>query len=221
MNKMLLKDRKECYIKKLIICNMSGLLLISSVTYVSAAEEEVKGENLITIQEELISINSKLQTIKTEYDEAIQNNDTFKQTQLILTANKLLDKQLIEFKKLENSDGDYYNYLTRANSDGDYYNYLTRANSDGEYYDYLTKSFWITRNGIKSLSIYPINLPWSAPGINKAWAAIKRFHSWNSEWYNENSLYKQFMCHVNIAGSWKTPWNLEPSNTSPNPFTCN
>jgi len=187
---------------------MSGLLLISSVTYVSAAEEEVKGENLITIQEELISINSKLQTIKTEYDEAIQNNDTFKQTQLILTANKLLDKQLIEFKKLENSDGDYYNYLTRANS-------------DGEYYDYLTKSFWITRNGIKSLSIYPINLAWGPAGINKAWAALKRFHSWNKEWYNEDSLYKQFMCHVNFAGSMKTLWNIEPSKTSINPITCN
>jgi len=215
--------------KKVIGMLLAGVMLMSTVpvfaantgtddftvyTSTGGYEEEVKEENLITIQEEIISINSELQTLKIEYDEAIQNNNTLKQTQLIFTANKLLDKLVIEFKKLENSDGDYNNNFIRSKRS-------TMSNSDGEYYDYFTKSFWITRNGIKSLSIYPINLPWSAPGINKAWAAIKRFHSWNSEWYNENSLYKQFMCHVNIAGSWKTPWNLEPSNTSPNPFTCN
>ena len=194
--------------KKLIICIMSGLLLFSSITYVSAAEKEVKGENITTIQEEIFSINSKLQTLKIEYDEAIKNNNTSKQTYLILLADKLLDKLLIEFKKLENSEGYYYNHFTRASS-------------DGEYYDYFTKSFWITRKGVKSLSIYPINLAWGPAGINKAWAAIKRFHSWNKEWYNEKSLYKQFMCHVNFAGSMKTPWNIEPSKKSINPITCN
>jgi len=187
---------------------MSGLLLFSSITYVSAAEKEVKGENITTIQEEIFSINSKLQTLKIEYDEAIKNNNTSKQTYLILLADKLLDKLLIEFKKLENSEGYYYNHFTRASS-------------DGEYYDYFTKSFWITRKGVKSLSIYPINLAWGPAGINKAWAAIKRFHSWNKEWYNEKSLYKQFMCHVNFAGSMKTPWNIEPSKKSINPITCN
>ena len=47
---------------------------------------------------------------------------------------------------------------------------LTRSNPFGTtYYDYFSNSFWISRDGVMSLSIYPINLAWPSSQIETAW----------------------------------------------------
>lgn len=99
---------------------------------------------------------------------------------------------------------------------------LTRSNPFGTtYYNYFSKSVWITRSGVVSLSIYPINLAWPSSQIETAWQFIVERHNSDPQWNNEKIMRKQFWCHVNFAGSMKTPWNLEPHKTSINPFTCN
>lgn len=45
-------------------------------------------------------------------------------------------------------------------------------------------------------------------------------YSYDSRWNNEESLKKQFFCHVRY-GSLKTPWNIEPWKKNTNFITCN
>ncbi|WP_084295609.1 DUF2599 domain-containing protein [Desulfitibacter alkalitolerans] len=100
---------------------------------------------------------------------------------------------------------------------------FTRSTGGTSYYDYFSKSYWITRSDGVSLSIYPVNLPWPRGGVDieYAWQHILIWHECNDEWDNTSSMRGQFWCHANLAGSIKTPWNIEPWKTSYNPFTCN
>ena len=45
--------------------------------------------------------------------------------------------------------------------------------------------------------------------LGQAWVYLKEEWQGNTSWYNESSLYNQFMCHGNFAQT-KNPWNLEP-----------
>ena len=53
-----------------------------------------------------------------------------------------------------------------------------------------------------------------------AWSILRSAYSYDSRWNNEESLKKQFFCHVRY-GSLKTPWNIEPWKKSTNFITCN
>lgn len=80
------------------------------------------------------------------------------------------------------------------------------------YYACFSKVEWIKRNGIWSLSVYP---KYSVGGYTKeqAFNFLKASHVNNSQWAGKNvsSMHNQFVCHYDIAGPFKTPWNLEPS----------
>lgn len=82
------------------------------------------------------------------------------------------------------------------------------------YYACFSKVEWISRGGVWSLSVTP---HFAANGYSKdqAWAFLKSAHVGNSQWNhkNVNSMYNQFVCHYDWAGSFKTPWNLEPSTS--------
>lgn len=82
---------------------------------------------------------------------------------------------------------------------------------------------WITRNGVVSLSIEPRAYLYTAGSgnlamtrANLAFTALKNKYQNNSLWKNTRSMEAQFHCHVLAAGSYKTPWNLEPHRTETN-----
>jgi hypothetical protein len=157
-----------------------------------------------TMNYEELSANYK--QLQLEYDLAVKNEDLEQQKLLINQGNTVVDQMMeIDEKQLRKMS-------TRS----------IKSNPFGTtYYDYFSKSVWINRNGVYSLSIYPINLAWPSSQIDTAWNFIVDKHSSDSRWDNEKVLRKQFWCHANFAGSMKTPWNIEPSKTSINPFTCN
>ncbi|MGE7674039.1 DUF2599 domain-containing protein [Lysinibacillus sp. NPDC094403] len=87
---------------------------------------------------------------------------------------------------------------------------------------YITRAYWINRDGLKSISIYPNK---SAKGWTKekAFAELKKNFSHYYDWKNEASLKKQFNCHSRPIPPYtgKLPWNIEPSKKSTNVISCN
>lgn len=93
------------------------------------------------------------------------------------------------------------------------------------YSDYFSNSVWITRSGVKSLSITP---KMSSPLIksrsgnermahaNRSWTVLRDKHKTSRNWKNNASMHAQYHCHVAIPNSMKTPWNLEPHRTESN-----
>lgn len=99
----------------------------------------------------------------------------------------------------------------------------TASASADSFSDYFTSSKWITRDGVVSLSVTPKS---SGPLIkapngnarmvaaSKAWTILYNKHKGSSNWKNTASMKAQFECHVTMAQSFKTPWNLEPHRTT-------
>lgn len=180
-----------------------GTLLLFSLTfapYVSATSSDVQlAGNESTDIDELLIYHQQLYE---EYQLALENNDVDAQNYLIEEGERVLQQI---------SDIDIEADLDLLST------------GDTSYYDYFTTSYWITRSIGVSLSIYPINLAWprGAVDIEYAWQHILKWHSSDSQWNNTTSMRGQFWCHANLAGSMKTPWNIEPWKTSFNPFTCN
>lgn len=94
---------------------------------------------------------------------------------------------------------------------------------------YFTYGIWISRNNVNSLSLMPKNWWLGNPHYKpvygpKAWDTVyARFHNdqkWKQYSWATDSMYRQFKCHVGY-GTLKTPYNLEPSEKSTNPITCN
>lgn len=87
---------------------------------------------------------------------------------------------------------------------------------------YISRAYWITRDGVKSISIYPKR---TAPGWtpDRAWGDIKANFSFYYDWKNERVLKQQFDCHARPISPYKDkiPWNIEPSKTSISWITCN
>ena len=137
------------------------------------------------------------------YEEAVDLGDVEKQEELLEIGRASLDYLI--------SEGE-------AASDG-----LpeTRVNPSPDFDVYFSSGQWITRNGVISLSLYPINpKTWSTVAVGYAWDAVTARFSFYSYWQNASVLREQFYCHALFA-AWKSPWNLEPSKTSINPITCN
>lgn len=86
------------------------------------------------------------------------------------------------------------------------------------YSQYFSSASWITRSGMISLSVQPKNLVLKASGSPNVTAAIRTDsfnklqarHSGDSKWKNTSSMRNQYLCHVDLAQRFKTPWNLEP-----------
>lgn len=82
---------------------------------------------------------------------------------------------------------------------------------------------WINRKQGVSLQIKPKPV---LTGGNRfkaqdhAWSILRSAYSYDLRWNNEESLKKQFFCHVRY-GSLKTPWNIEPWKKSTSFITCN
>ncbi|CAF0974871.1 unnamed protein product [Brachionus calyciflorus] len=72
---------------------------------------------------------------------------------------------------------------------------------------YFNSVEWITRDGILSLSIDHKTVPYDK--VPEAFAELERLFSQDPQWKNRDSLYMQFLCHVNFAAN-KNPWNIEP-----------
>lgn len=84
---------------------------------------------------------------------------------------------------------------------------------------WIARAYWITRDGVKSISIYP-NISKSGFTGAKGWQEIVANFSYYKDWKNVTVLRQQYDCHVRY-GKVKIPWNIEPSKTSINVFTCN
>lgn len=84
------------------------------------------------------------------------------------------------------------------------------------YSTYFSDFSWITRDGVKSLSLAPTSYLRNAPGFElsvrmaDAWNKLYAVHSGSSNWYNTGGMKDQFDCHATYART-KSRWNLEPS----------
>lgn len=137
------------------------------------------------------------------YREAVVAGDVGKQEELLEIGRRSLDHTIAQV------DG-----LTEEGVS-------TRTNPSPHFKEFFTKGEWITRSGVLSLSLYPINpILWSKVAAGNAWDAVVLMYSWSPKWGNPSVMKEQFFCHWTLA-SWKSPWNLEPSKTSINPITCN
>lgn len=137
------------------------------------------------------------------YEEAVDAGDVEKQEELLEIGRASLDYLIAEGEA--------------ASDDLP----ATRANPSPNFSVYFSSGQWITRNGVVSLSLYPINpKTWSTIAVGYAWDAVTAMYSSSSNWRNASVMREQFYCHALFA-AWKTPWNLEPSKTSINPITCN
>lgn len=79
---------------------------------------------------------------------------------------------------------------------------------------YFSSGNWIVRDGIVSLSLEPTNTLTKLI-VNHAirtdsWNKVKDTFSGDSQWGNTGSMQNQYLCHLDFAKSFKTPWNLEP-----------
>lgn len=72
---------------------------------------------------------------------------------------------------------------------------------------YFDSAGWIDRDGVIALSIHHKTVPYDQ--IPAAFSELESRFSSDPEWRNRDSLYMQFMCHVNFAPN-KNPWNIEP-----------
>ncbi|MBM7588147.1 hypothetical protein JOC86_004722 [Bacillus pakistanensis] len=85
------------------------------------------------------------------------------------------------------------------------------------YSTYFSGFSWITRSGVKSLSLqptsylrYPPDQGEAAARAIDAWDKVYAVHSGSSNWYNTGGMEDQFLCHASFART-KSSWNLEPS----------
>lgn len=187
--------------KKIVTLSLTALMLTSSITAFASenTSNKVVEKSLYTPQQ-----------VQQEYDKAIKNGDVTKQTELEKYAREQIDK-LKATSKLQNE-------ILGEITPSSIYDPIQE-----EYYaKYFSSSSWIYRDGVVSLSMYPIApLTWIAPAPSRAWGSIVYKHSSDYRWQNTDIMEDQFYCHYWLAGSFKTPWNIEPHKTSMNPVTCN
>ena len=113
-------------------------------------------------------------------------------------------------------------------SEGSDVGFAARGEANGKYFhDYFSSGKWITRDGVKSLSLQPKSS--AIAERQPSWVVTRiRFSpsvNWSGAGYKHNvtlSMYKQYQCHVRY-GFLKPPWNIEPSKkeTAINAITCN
>lgn len=80
-------------------------------------------------------------------------------------------------------------------------------------FTYFSSISWLPRDGVMSLSLMPKS-PWSIS--HNSWYEAAQFFQYHPIYTNINnpskfnSMYNQYICHVNLAQGFKLPWNLEP-----------
>lgn len=83
----------------------------------------------------------------------------------------------------------------------------------GGYASYFSKVEWILRDNGWALSLTPIKAIFK---YDDAWNRVRLAFKDSTQWKNsgnstvDSSMYNQYVCHYKIAGTIKTPWNLEP-----------
>lgn len=85
-----------------------------------------------------------------------------------------------------------------------------------DYRKFFSSVSWINRGGVISLSVNYNNAIFSAK--ERSWNVLLMAHYNDYYWNNarnsnpsaNNSMYHQYTCHVDFAGSLKKPYNLEP-----------
>jgi hypothetical protein len=190
--------RKDVFMKKFLTLVLSYLLLTSSLTAFAADNNS----NIITNANQYTP-----QQIQKEYYIAVANKDTDRQNELLQMAR---EQQEILKNSIESQDK-----LISPKS-------IYDPTQEAYYEKYFSSASWIYRDGVVSLSMYPISpLKWIAPAPSRAWGSIVYKHSSDYRWKNTSVMKDQFYCHYWLAGSFKVPWNIEPHKTSINPITCN
>ncbi|MCD2206417.1 DUF2599 domain-containing protein [Listeria booriae] len=94
-----------------------------------------------------------------------------------------------------------------------------KAINSHTYNDYFKKVTWIKRSGVWSLSIEPKatltknygNANVQGAHASRSYKLLENKHKKDKYWKNNESMANQYLCHVQFAGSMKSPWNLEPS----------
>lgn len=85
------------------------------------------------------------------------------------------------------------------------------------FYSYFSSGSWITRDGVRSLSLYHKDYLFSGTTNDRAfklgdsWNKITAKYSSSSYWYNTSGLNDQYNCHYGTIGQAKNPWNIEPA----------
>lgn len=84
-----------------------------------------------------------------------------------------------------------------------------RATQGEIYKACFSKVSWLKRSDGWTLSVTPKYGPYSG---DQGFAALYWKHGKDAQWNyrNKSSMANQFYCHRDIAGHWKTPWNIEP-----------
>lgn len=177
---------------KIIRANVMALLALAIVFTTCAMEVAALEPSFDTVL---------YHDLKQQYDVAVENQDFIAQQALIEEANQLLDT-----------------YIEQATT------FVSPRISYAEMYNtFFASAHWTVRDNMYSLSITPkFGYQWEpVSSYEDSWNALYWKHSPDARWTNTSSMKKQYLCHVNFAGGWKVPWNLEPSRTNVNPFTCN
>lgn len=86
-----------------------------------------------------------------------------------------------------------------------------------DYYRYFSKVSWINRDGLISLSVKHTDAIYGEK--ENSWLTLALFHYGQAQWQNAErsnpssyqSMYNQYVCHVDFAPGVKNPYNLEPS----------
>ncbi|MHC5268342.1 DUF2599 domain-containing protein [Enterococcus sp. LJL98] len=136
---------------------------------------------------------------------------------------------LIIEKKVE--DNKIIQTIDTSNIEGEIHATAYTSIRSMTYSSYFNSSSWITRDGKKSLSISPKTILTTTNGSpnaesakrNDSWNKLLDKHSKDSNWKNTSSMKSQYICHIDFAGWWKTPWNIEPWRTGTANFNnkCN
>lgn len=179
--------------KKILI----ALISIMATTSILSNPNPVSAEESLDIQQ----IEQKRQENNSNlvYDAEAIDWDSIDEITVLFVENGV-DDEFIADAKARNIPVIYENNLTTL--------YSARALT------YFKSVGWITRNGVRSLSVNPKN-PFTVNKSN-SWRELANFFR-NHPMYtsiNNSTKYSstknQYDCHVDLARGFKTPWNLEP-----------
>ena len=185
---------KKLLVRALFCSNIMMMLGFTCVNPIYAQEND-NTDTVLTVPNEIIS----------------DDNDRYILADDIINADNAENGAMVE-ERITLYDEDK-GIVTDSFQLQDAFNKVSaRVAKPAGYSSCFKKVEWIKRSNVWSLSITP---KYAANGYSKeqSWNILKKAHVNDSHWKNKNvnSMYHQYTCHYDLAGPFKTPWNIEPS----------
>lgn len=187
--------------KKILACSLAATIVFGGLSSSSFAnsfnrETESTRSTIVKVNEDkaIEYVESKMDVYRQNYIDFNGTDEGFDEESILSIATELYEMSLIGTKSVQ-----------------------SRAVLN-KYFDSIK---WITRNGVRSLSIMPSqqfkNLPTDSSrygaALEESWGIVYRNYSGSSYWKNTASMKGQYKCHGWFAKS-KYPWNIEPHRTT-------